>query len=145
MKLSVKTLIACAGLAALAACAAEEPAALGPSVNNDQTKPALNGEQIRSLIVGQTATGPISGSHIMFKMYVAADGTATADRPTGIEHGTWHVADNQWCVRWENYRAGQEYCERVYPNGANYKFVNTTMEDLFTFQPGNQIGAPTTG
>jgi hypothetical protein len=142
MNLSLKSVFACAAIGALAACAPDHPAPLGPAVVDDTTQPALTGAQITSLVAGKTATGPISGSHILFKMYVAPDGTATADRPTGIEHGVWHVANDQWCVKWENYRGGREYCQSVYPNGPNYKFVSPTTEELFTFQPGNQLNAP---
>jgi len=140
MNTVIKSILA--GAACAVAGCAQQPAPLGPSVINDQTQPALTGDQIKSLVAGNTATGPISGSHIIFKMYVAADGTALADRPTGTERGVWHVADDQWCVQWQNYRAGQEYCQRVYPNGENYKFVSATTEELFIFKPGNQLKAP---
>ncbi len=91
-------------------------------------------------MVGNTGTGPMSGSHVMFTMYIAPDGTALADLPTGVEHGAWHLtADDQWCVKWENYRAGQEYCQHVYPTGASYKFVNATSEELMTFTPGKHV------
>ena len=142
MKLSTRSVLACAALGALAACAQAEqpPAPLGPPVVNDQTQPALTADQVKSLVVGNTATGPMSGSHINFKMYVAADGTALADLPMGVEHGIWHVtADGQWCMKWENYRAAQEYCQRVYPDGDKYKFVDRTSEEIFTFEPGRHI------
>ncbi len=142
MNLSIKSIFACAALGALTACAAAEqpPAPLGPPVLDDKTQPALSADQIKSLVVGNTATGPMSGSHVNFKMYVAPDGTALADLPMGVEHGTWRLAaDGQWCMKWEYYRAGREYCQRVYPSGDKYKFVDSTSEELFTFEPGKHI------
>ncbi|HEY1720457.1 MAG TPA: hypothetical protein VGG27_04370 [Magnetospirillaceae bacterium] len=131
-----------AALCALAACAADKPAALGPSVNNDMTAPALTSDQIRKLVVGNTGTGPISGSHINLTIYVSPDGTALADLPTGIDHGMWHLtADGQVCWKWDSYRAGQEYCQHVYQSGPDYRFVNSTMEEHFIFTPGKHIEA----
>lgn len=142
MKLLARSVLACVAVGALAACTAAEqpPAPLGPAVENDQTQPALSADQIKSLVVGNTGTGPISGSHITFKMYVAPDGTALADLPTGVENGAWRLtADGQWCVKWDHYRAAQEYCQRVYPDGGKYKFVDGTSEEIFTFEPGKHV------
>jgi hypothetical protein len=144
MNPGIKGLCILATLGALAAC--EQPAALGPSVENITTGPALSADQVRGLIVGNTATGPISGSHITFKMYVAADGSATANLPTGLEHGQWTLSGNgDICFKWTVYRSGEQYCQRVYPAGSSYKFVNANSEELFTFVPGNQLETPKVG
>jgi hypothetical protein len=136
----MKLFLACAAVGTLAACAEPQPAPLGPPVTNNQAAPALDSAAIRGIIVGNTGSGPMSGSHVLYTIYVGADGNALIDLPTGVEHGAWRLTDDgQWCVRWQNYRAGQEYCQRVYQDGARYKFVNRDSEELMTFTPGKHI------
>jgi hypothetical protein len=73
-------------------------------------------------------------------MYLASDGTALAQLPTGVDEGTWRLTDDgQWCAKWKLFRAGTEYCQRVYPQGEGYKFVNSSSVELLSFKPGNRI------
>jgi hypothetical protein len=137
-----KAALATASICAVAACAQTQPAPLGPPVANNLTAPALTAAQVRDLVIGKTGTGPMSGSHVMFTMYVAPDGTAEADLPTGLDPGTWHITDDgQWCVKWQTYLDGQESCQHVYPHGRSYKFVNATAEELLTFTPGRHLSS----
>lgn len=136
----MKIVLAGAALIALAACTQDKPAPLGPPVVSEVTAPPMDANAVRTLVVGNTGTGPMSGSHVMFTMYISPDGSALADLPTGIEHGAWRLtADGEFCTKWENYRAGQEYCQRVYAKGASYKFADTTSDELLTFTPGKHI------
>ena len=140
MNPTIKVICAVATLGALAACA--QPAPLGPTVVDNRAQTALTTEEVRGLIVGNTATGPVSGSHITFKMYVDPDGTAMADLPTGLDHGRWWLTkDAQLCFKWTVYRGGREYCERVYRDGSEYKFVSPTTEGIFTFAQGRHLSA----
>jgi hypothetical protein len=136
----MKLVLVCAAAGTLAACADPQPAPLGPPVANNAAVPTLDAATVRSVIVGNTGSGPMSGSHVNFTMYVDADGTALTDLPTGVEHGSWRLTDDgQFCVRWQNYRAGQEYCQHVYRNGGGYKFADSSSEELLTFTPGKHI------
>jgi hypothetical protein len=133
----MKNLIGCIAVLGLAACA--HPAALGPPIVAS-TGPSLSAAQIRTAVAGNTGTGTMSGSHITYSMYLAADGKALAQLPTGVDQGTWMLTDDgQWCAKWQLFRGGAEYCQRVYLQGDVYKFVNSNSEELLTFKPGNRI------
>jgi hypothetical protein len=121
----------------LAACA--QPAPLGPPIVKSYG-PGLSAAAIREAVSGNTGTGTMSGSHITYSMYLAADGTAQAPLPTGIDNGRWRLTDDgQWCAKWQLLRGGAEYCQRVYLEGNIYKFVNGNSEELLQFAPGKQI------
>jgi len=133
----MKNLIGCIAVLGLAACA--HPAALGPPIVADYG-PSLSAAAVRAAIAGNTGTGTMSGSHITYSMYLDADGTAQAALPTGIDKGNWHLTDDgQWCAKWQLFRGGAEYCQRVYLEGDVYKFVNSNSEELLRFVPGKQI------
>src|SRR5258708_28383354 len=128
---------ACAALFVLAGCT--QPAPLGPPIVMP-AEPGLSGSAIRSAIVGSTGTGTMSGSTVVYSMYVGPDGTTLAKLPTGIDRGSWHITDDdQWCVRWQLYRRGREYCQRIYREGDMYKFVNANSVEVLSFAPGMRI------
>jgi hypothetical protein len=133
----MKKIIGCIAVLGLAACA--HPAPLGPPIVAS-SGPSLSAAAVRDVIAGNTGTGTMSGSHITYSMYLAPDGTALAQLPTGIDQGTWHLTDDgQWCAKWQLFRGGNEYCQRVYQQGDTYKFVNSNSEELLSFKPGNRI------
>jgi hypothetical protein len=133
----MKKIFGCIAVIGLAACA--QPAALGPPVVAS-SGPSLSANAIRDVVSGNTGTGTMSGSHITYSMYLQADGAALAQLPTGIDHGTWRLTDDgQWCAKWKLFRGGNEYCQRVYPQGEGYKFVNSNSEELLSFRPGNRL------
>jgi hypothetical protein len=133
----MKAYLGCIVALGLAACA--EPAALGPPIVAS-SGPGLSAASIRAVVAGNTGTGTMSGSHITYSMYLAADGTAEAALPTGIDKGSWRLTDDgQWCAKWQLFRGGAEYCQRVYLQGDVYKFVNGNSEELLRFAPGRQI------
>jgi hypothetical protein len=134
----MKNLFAGGAVLALAACAVQ-PAPLGPPIVMSAA-PGLTSAAIRDAIVGQTGVGTMSGSNIVYSMYVAPDGTALAKLPTGVDPGNWRLTeDGQWCVAWKLFRGGEEYCQRVYHEGAGYKFVNSNSQELLTFAPGKGV------
>jgi hypothetical protein len=116
-----------------------QPAPLGPPVAMPSGA-GLSADQIRQQLVGNTGTGPISGSIAMMSMYLGADGAALAKLPTGLDQGRWRISnDNLLCTTWTNYRQGQEYCQRVYRDGDVYKLVNSTSIEEFRFVAGKTI------
>jgi hypothetical protein len=134
----MKKLFVCAALLALGACV-EKPAALGPPIATSDA-PGLSSAAILDVVNGNTGVGTMSGSNITYAMYIAPDGTAQTQLPTGIDTGNWRLtSDGQWCVNWKLFRNGEEYCQRVYRHGEGYKFVNGNSEELLTFAPGKRF------
>jgi len=130
-------LLGCIAVLGLAACA--HPAPLGPPIVAS-SEPGLSAAAVRQAVAGNTGTGTMSGSHITYSMYLAPDGAAEAKLPTGIDRGSWRLTeDGQWCAKWQLFRGGTEYCQRVYQDGDVYKFVNSNSEELLSFAPGKHI------
>ncbi|MBU0724118.1 MAG: DUF995 domain-containing protein [Alphaproteobacteria bacterium] len=134
----MKKFLLCASVLAVSACAGQ-PEPLGPPVTLP-SGPALTGAEVRSLVVGNTATGQMSGSQATYTMYVAPGGAAELKRPTGIEKGVWQITqDGQLCMKWELFRDSENYCQNVYREGAVYKFRNNTSVELLTIAPGRKL------
>lgn len=96
--------------------------------------------EVRDAVVGKTGTGSITGSTIQFAMYVAPDGTLQSRLPAGPDRGQWRMTDDgQLCLRWQTYRAGQEYCHRAYREGAALRLQGDGSAEVLTFQPGNRL------
>ena len=135
--MTIRTLCVALSVLAVAGCAQPEP--LGPPIVVP-AEAGLSAPALRDAIVGNTGTGMMSGSTVIYSMYVGPDGTALAKLPTGIDRGSWHITeDGQWCVRWQLYKGGREYCQRVYPEANAYRFVNTTSVEELAFAPGKRI------
>jgi len=135
--LDMKKLLGCIAVLGLTACA--QPSPLGPPIVRSYG-PGLSMVAIRDVVAGNTGTGTMSGSHIIYSMYLATDGTAQAELPTGIDKGNWRLTDDgQWWAKWQLFRGGTEYCQRVYLDGDVYKFVNNDSEELLRFAPGKRI------
>lgn len=131
-------LLAGAALLALAACA-DKPAPLGPTVVVP-ANPGLGAAQVQQLVVGNTGSGPMSGSQVRYVMYAAPDGRAELRLPTGIEAGQWRIlSDGQFCVKYANFRDAEEHCQRVYQEGTQYKFVDRSATMMLTFVPGRAL------
>lgn len=131
-------LLAGAAMLALAACA-QKPAPLGPDVIVP-AQAGLSAAQIQQLVVGNTGSGPMSGSQVRYIIYTSADGNAELRLPTGIEAGKWRIlSDGQFCTKWTNFHDAEEYCQRVYPEGTGYKFVDRSMSSTLTFVPGRAL------
>jgi len=130
-------LLAGAALLTLAACA--EPASLGPNVVVP-AQPGIGAAQVQQLVVGNTGSGPMSGSQVRYVMYAAPNGNAELRLPTGIEAGKWRIlSDGQFCVQFANFRDAQEHCQRVYQEGNQYKFVDRSATMMLTFVPGRAL------
>jgi hypothetical protein len=135
----MRKILSCLTLLGVAACAGPPPAPLGPPIVIP-SGPGLSAAEVREVIAGNTGTGIMSGSQAEYSMYVAPDGTAQAKLPTGIDQGAWTLtADGQWCARWQRFRSGEEYCQKVYKQGEIYKFVNSNSVELLVFAPGKRF------
>ena len=133
----MKKLIFCGAVLALTACGA--PAPLGPRVVS-APGPSLSSSEIRNAVVGKTGSGSITGSTITFAMYIAPDGTALSRLPAGPDRGQWRLTDDgQLCLRWQTYRAGEEYCHRAYREGALLRLQGENSAELLSFQNGNHL------
>ncbi|MFN4281723.1 MAG: hypothetical protein ACK4NA_03690 [Alphaproteobacteria bacterium] len=131
-------LLAGAAMLALAACA-EKPASLGPNVVVP-AQPGLGAAQVQQLVVGNTGSGPMSGSQVRYVMYAAPNGNAELRLPTGIETGKWRIlSDGQFCTQFENFRDAEEHCQRVYPEAGQHKFVDRSATMMLTFVPGRAL------
>ena len=42
-------------------------------------------------------------------------------------------------MKWTNFHDAEEYCQRVYPEGTGYKFVDRSMTSTLTFGPGRAL------
>ena len=130
--------IAVVGLA-LAACT--PPAPLGPQPLNTTLGPALNAEQIRSEMVGNTGSGTRTGTTSIWNMYVASDGTLSGKSPLLSDTGTWRISsDGKFCMTWKADFHGQEVCQSVHRGGTNGIVLTSgdSVEDM-VFTPGNKI------
>jgi putative hemolysin len=135
----MKPYLLCAAVLALGACATQ-PAPLGPAIPDEPAGPALSAPDVQALVVGNTGTGTMSGSNATYAMYVMPGGRAELKRPTGIEDGNWQITpDGKFCVKWELFRGGEDYCQRIYKDGPIYKFRNENSVELLTFQAGRQL------
>ena len=100
----------------------------------------LSAAQVSQLVVGNTGSGPMSGSNVKYIMYVDPNGSAQIRLPTGIEAGKWQIMnDGQFCVQWSNFHDGEQYCQRVYQEGSTYKFVDRSAVMFLTFVPGKAL------
>jgi hypothetical protein len=132
-----KYLLACAAVLALTACSQPEP--LGPNIVVP-AQPGLSAAQVSQLVVGNTGSGPMSGSNVKYIMYVDPNGSAQIRLPTGIESGKWQImSDGQFCAQWSNFHDGEQYCQRVYQEGSTYKFVDRSAVMFLTFVPGRAL------
>jgi hypothetical protein len=132
----MRILLAGVALLAVAACSSA-PDPLGPRVDAPKPGPYMSSAEIKDTLGGKTGTGPISGSHITYSMYMAPDGTAQAKLPSGVDQGRWWVTgDDQLCFQWQIYRGGQQYCQHVYKDPAGYRLADTTSVELLAFANG---------
>jgi hypothetical protein len=124
---------------ALAACNA--PAPLGPQPMSVTLGPALNADQIRSEIVGNTGSGTRTGTTSIWKMYVAADGSLSGKSPLLSDTGTWRISqDGKFCMTWKADFHGQEVCQSVHRGGTNgIQLASPDSVEDMVFTPGNSV------
>ncbi len=87
----------------------------------------LTGEEIRSLISGNTVEGRVTDGYY-FKGYHAPDGRVSATSEKGGKAyqstGTWQIEGNTVCVNWAD-RDWKSGCGAYVKNGESYQFKST--------------------
>ena len=119
-----------AGLAVLG-LALPLPAAEGP----------LSGDQIRSLIVGNTVIGPVRGQ--LYDLSFMAGGEAIGATAGNTDSGTWRIRDgNVYCHHWTTFFGGDERCYQWYERGqGRYTLKNVDAfkvldQEVWRIRPG---------
>jgi hypothetical protein len=124
---------------ALAACS--PPAPLGPQPLSVTLGPALNADQIKSEMVGNTGSGTRTGTTAVWKMYVAPDGSLSGKSPLLTDTGTWRISqDGKFCMTWKVDFHGQEVCQSVHRGGTNgIQLASPDSVEDMVFTPGNSV------
>ncbi len=80
---------------------------------------ALTGDQVRSLITGNTLQGSFMANPLTMVFY--ADGVVRgAVGLTGSDSGTWEIEGDSYCNEWVTYFSGVRRCYRWIPQGDGY-------------------------
>jgi hypothetical protein len=92
---------------------------------------ALTGDQIRSLITGNTLQGSFLAKRLVMVFY--ADGVVRGSIGlSGSDSGTWEIEGDTYCNEWVTYFEGVPRCYRWIPQGDGYLLDNV---DAFKIQP----------
>ena len=92
---------------------------------------ALGGDQIRTLITGNSLEGAFRTRRLVMVFY--ADGQVRGSLGlTGSDSGTWEIDGDTYCNEWVTYFGGVQRCYRWIPNGDGYLLINV---DAFKIHP----------
>jgi hypothetical protein len=92
---------------------------------------ALSGDQIRTLITGNTLQGSILTERLVMVFY--ADGVVRGQMGlTGSDSGTWEIEGDNYCNEWVTYFEGVRRCYRWIPQGDGYLLDNV---DVYKVHP----------
>jgi len=95
---------------------------------------ALTGDQIRTLIVGNTLQGSFLTNPLTMVFY--PDGVVRgAIGLTGSDSGDWQIEGDTYCNEWVTYFSGVRRCYRWIPQGDGY-----LLENVDTFKVRNIQG-----
>ena len=101
----------------------------------------LSGDQVRSLIVGNTVIGPVRGE--LYDFSYAANGDVIGAAGGTTDGGTWRIRDsNVYCHEWSTYFGGNERCYQWYDTGqGRYTLKNVDRFkiidlDVWRIRPG---------
>lgn len=124
---------------ALAGCAIQKPAPLGPQPTA-QLGPQLSADQIRGAVVGNTGTGPRTSTNAIYTMYIAPDGTLASRIAGRADTGTWRITDDGlFCVTWRHDYNGRELCQDAHKTGTAVALHSPISLQELTFEPGNRL------
>lgn len=125
--MNVKFVFAILTASLLAAGCATTQDTAQPSTTPAEAPTTLTGEEIRSLISGNTVEGKDSYGYY-FKGYHALDGTVSATSEKGSKSyqstGTWQIKGNTFCVNWAN-KDWKSGCATYAKNGESYQYKST--------------------
>ena len=125
-------------LVALAGC--------GGNKMNKPEGPALSGEAIKTLIIGNTVDGAIGAQAFSYYYKSAVSVSGTIGMDGDDDSGTWNIKDNDiYCNEWISFFDGVQRCYKWYKTERGYILENV---DSFRTQPlvvtgireGNPLG-----
>lgn len=102
----------------------------------------LNGEQVRSLITGNTLQGSFMTNPLTMVFY--ADGVVRgAIGLTGSDSGTWEIEGDKYCHEWFTYFSGVRRCYLWIPQGDDrYVLANADSFKVRNIQGRIEQGKP---
>lgn len=107
-------------------------------------EPAISGDEIKKLIVGNTLQGPMGRE--LYDWYYQADGQVTGVVGTDDDSGTWQIKDsNVYCHKWDQYFDGVQRCYQWYKEQereGRYLLKNVDADrigniEVWKIRPGN--------
>lgn len=132
-----KSLGLLAGLA-LAACTGA-PAPLGPQPT-DPLGARLSAPELQTMVVGNTGSGPRTGTLSTWSIYVSPDGRLMGKSPTLTDTGTWQITpDGQFCMTWKVDFDGAPVCATAHRTGNAVQLAAPNARATMTFTPGNRL------
>jgi len=102
---------------------------------------ALTGDQIRSLITGNTLQGNFMTNPLTMVFY--ADGVVRGSVGfTGSDSGTWAIEGDNYCNEWVTYFSGVRRCYQWIPQGDGYVLKNVDVYRVRNIQGRIEKGKP---
>jgi hypothetical protein len=102
---------------------------------------ALGGEEIRTLITGNTLQGNFMTNPLTMVFY--ADGVVRgAIGLTGSDSGTWKIEGDTYCHEWFTYFSGVRRCYEWIPDGERYVLKNVDAFKARNIQGRLEKGKP---
>ncbi len=84
---------------------------------------ALTGDQVRSLITGNTLQGSFMTNPLTMVFYANGEVYGSVGL-TGSDSGTWEIEGNNYCNEWVTYFSGVRRCYQWIPQGNGYLLKN---------------------
>ncbi len=102
---------------------------------------ALTGDQVRSLITGNTLQGSFMANTLTMVFY--ADGVVRgAIGLTGSDSGTWEIEGDNYCNEWVTYFSGVRRCYQWIQQGDGYLLKNVDAYRARNIQGHIKEGKP---
>ena len=102
---------------------------------------ALTGEQIRTLITGNTLQGSILTNRLTMVFY--ADGVVRGSVGlTGSDSGDWEIEGDNYCNEWVTYFGGVRRCYQWIPKGEGFLLKNVDAFKVRDIQGRIEKGMP---
>ncbi|MCK5363482.1 MAG: hypothetical protein KAR22_10960 [Gammaproteobacteria bacterium] len=114
---------------------------LGMISHQTPAQEALTGDQIRSLITGNTLQGNFMANPLTMVFY--ADGVVRgAIGLTGSDSGTWEIEGDNYCNEWVTYFSGVRRCYQWISQGKSYLLKNVDAYRARNIQGQIKEGKP---
>lgn len=115
---------------------------LGPPGAPAGANEHLSGDEVRTLITGNTLQGNFMTNPLTFVFY--ADGTVRGSvGMTGSDSGTWEIEGDKYCNQWVTYFSGVRRCYLWIPQGDDrYVLQNADEFRVRNIQGRIQQGKP---